>query len=77
MSTYISIEISGDTVVQSMLDNGNFAEEVWRSMFEGLTAGRLFDDCIDLMTGLDTDEREDAVFVLRRLADAIEQRARA
>lgn len=77
MSTYISVEISGDTVVQEMLDNGKFAVEVWRSMFEGLTAGRLFDDCVDLMTGLDTGEREDAVFVLRRLADAIEQRARA
>lgn len=77
MSTYISVEISGDTVVQAMHDNDNFAEEVWRSMFEGLTAGQLFDDCVDLMTGMDTDEREDAVFVLRRLADAIEQRARA
>ncbi len=73
MSTYISVEVKSYDIVEAMENNATFAEEMWRSILDGLTSGLLFDECVDLMANLDVDEREETVAVLRRLADSIEQ----
>lgn len=57
--TYVNAQIEAEDIVGQMLEDGEFAQEMWLEIAELLSRGRLLDDCMDITaTGFTTDQKE-------------------
>lgn len=49
MAGFVRVEIRSEEVVEAMVEDPNFAAEVWNELAGGLEAGALLDDLVDYL----------------------------
>ena len=67
---YMSLEVRADQVVEAMVEQGYFADRMWAALVEALGQGRLLDDLVDIVEGLNDPE------AARVYADRLEEAGR-
>ena len=75
MSTFIMTavaEANAEEIVEHMLEDGEFASEIWREIFSALHRGQLLDDVMDIIKGdFDNSEQSKALGCLRIMTDSV------
>lgn len=72
MSARVPVELSAADIVQAMLDDGDFAREMWTEIADGLCLGLLLRKCIEQVeVGFGLDEKKAFMAALLLMADSI------
>lgn len=72
MSGSVNVTIEAEDIVDTMIDDGCFAAEMWEEIGKGLNRGRLLDDAVDIIKQFDKPLRQSIVGSLYLMVESLD-----
>lgn len=67
----VNVELTADMVSEAMMEDPQFAHDVWVTLINGLAAGMMLDNAVDVFENRDPKWKEMASAVLLKFSEAI------